>query len=611
MTVPTITALPDFPVRGEDPVTFATKANDSVAAYPTMVTQMNAMGEFVEDEAAAAETARLAAVAQVALAEAQVALAEGFADQAENAQAAAEAASNAEAWVSGGSYVAGDVVWSPITFLSYRANTTTSGTTDPSLSDDWTALLPVPVSTASIVEVNKSVTFASAPGGRNVRSLALDSNRRFFLVAGSTSMHAVVYDDSTQTFGTPALVRTAAVGNVMQAVLANTDEVLVVSAVTTALEAVVLSISGTTITVNTAATATLAGAVVNETGFGPLIDAQTSNGILPIGGAFLFGYTRASTIAGIRAITISGTTPTIGNETATTGTGIVPILYAVTSSVALVLSQVANSTITATCYTIAGTSITAGSSTTITSNKTGFLVREVGSRWAVICQKSNTEVSGDIISVSSTTPTTSSVVLATTTAASGLLSCRVVGSQVVVGISDGSNAARFNVLTDSSGTAGAGTTLSVLTTNGAAWTPYGESATELWGFVTYVTGRGVFVSVGISGSNPIINYRYVASTAPYEFTNATQLYKSNGIGVHDKMIVGSLGTVSAPTRTGAGVALTLVYDGSSMKWLPYAQNGNNSDSDSTKIDDSSLWVISQASSTGTITTHTFARVKAL
>ena len=52
---------------------------------------------------------------------------------AEAAQAAAEAASNAEKWVSGTTYVTGDVTWSPIDFLSYRRKTDGAGTTDPSV----------------------------------------------------------------------------------------------------------------------------------------------------------------------------------------------------------------------------------------------------------------------------------------------------------------------------------------------------------------------------------------------------------------------------------------------------------------------------------------------
>lgn len=55
------------------------------------------------------------------------------------AQTAAENAASATAWVSGGSYTLGDVHWSLIDFLPYRAKTTHSGlTTDPSLDDtNW------------------------------------------------------------------------------------------------------------------------------------------------------------------------------------------------------------------------------------------------------------------------------------------------------------------------------------------------------------------------------------------------------------------------------------------------------------------------------------------
>jgi hypothetical protein len=59
---------------------------------------------------------------------------------AEAAQAAAQSASNATQWVSGQAYVAGNVVWSPSTYLSYRAVGATSGTTDPSQSASWVLL---------------------------------------------------------------------------------------------------------------------------------------------------------------------------------------------------------------------------------------------------------------------------------------------------------------------------------------------------------------------------------------------------------------------------------------------------------------------------------------
>jgi hypothetical protein len=95
-----------------------------------------------------------AAVVAKNQAEAAAVQAEAAVDDVDVAAAAAidaiEAASNATQWVSGQSYLTGAVVWSPINFKSYRANTNTSGTTDPSLSASWTALsLSSPVSVAN------------------------------------------------------------------------------------------------------------------------------------------------------------------------------------------------------------------------------------------------------------------------------------------------------------------------------------------------------------------------------------------------------------------------------------------------------------------------------
>lgn len=52
----------------------------------------------------------------------------------------AQSTANASLWVSGQAYTAGQSAISPINFKTYRANTSTSGTTDPSLSADWTAI---------------------------------------------------------------------------------------------------------------------------------------------------------------------------------------------------------------------------------------------------------------------------------------------------------------------------------------------------------------------------------------------------------------------------------------------------------------------------------------
>jgi hypothetical protein len=160
MTRPVITALPPAPTRGEDAATFAAKANTFLAALPAYGTESNALGAFIEDEADAAEASRIAAEAAETGAEAAEAGAEA-------AQGAAEAASNATQWVSGQAYVAGNVVWSPSNYLSYRAVGATSGTTDPSQSASWVLLSAnVPRFTNPLAQaVSVQMTASTTVGG--------------------------------------------------------------------------------------------------------------------------------------------------------------------------------------------------------------------------------------------------------------------------------------------------------------------------------------------------------------------------------------------------------------------------------------------------------------
>jgi hypothetical protein len=112
-----ITPLPTPPSR-DDPTNFATRADAFLGALPDFATEANALAVDVNADAVAAAASAVDA--------------EDAVDAAEAAAAAAAAAANVTKWVSGTTYAEGVVVWSPITYLSYRRKIAGAGTTDPS-----------------------------------------------------------------------------------------------------------------------------------------------------------------------------------------------------------------------------------------------------------------------------------------------------------------------------------------------------------------------------------------------------------------------------------------------------------------------------------------------
>ena len=82
----------------------------------------------------------------------------------------------------------------------------------------------------------------------------LDSNRSLFVFAGPTNTYGLVYD---QTAGFGSLTLLVASATIGVGLLIGTNKVLIAAASGTSFSAVVLSVSGTSITVNTVATSTL------------------------------------------------------------------------------------------------------------------------------------------------------------------------------------------------------------------------------------------------------------------------------------------------------------------------------------------------------------------
>jgi len=265
----------------------------------------------------------------------------------------------------------------------------------------------------------------------------------------SANCYGVVYNRSTNTFGSVTLIRTATFGSsLIAACLSGANQVLVCSVATgaTSFEAVALSISGTTITVNTAATATLSA---NISAF------ADGCGLIAVGSSFVTSYTVATPAAQIRALSISGTTVTIGSATVLPGTS--GGLQTAIGSVDVVTSG-ASTTMYATPYTVSGATLTIGTQATIVSGGA-----EGGPTKQVLLGTGNIFLayySAAKVALAKLTGTTVTLSDLGTTLISAVSDAIVVGSNKVLVLAN-SSSSNANILTDTAGTASAGTAITL------------------------------------------------------------------------------------------------------------------------------------------------------
>jgi hypothetical protein len=285
--------------------------------------------------------------------------------------------------------------------------------------------------------------------GSTIRRIALDANRTCFLFGG-TDCYAIVYDASSQTWGSATLVRASVASGGFLGVLSTTNQVLVVSNdSTTAMEAVTLTISGTGITVNTGSkgTATLGG---NWAAYGQLI---------AVGSSFVVSYGRATTTSAIRAITVSGTVPTIGAESALTtanGGNTAIALFSAGSVVRCVHTQ--SSALRVSPYTVSGSTLTIGTLASVTTTAAPFRAFLNGNG-NIVCHYIDGTHFATIFKLTGTVEAASSVSLGTapSTLSTDSDYVAVTASKTLFISHSASTTWRANVLTDSSGTATAGT----------------------------------------------------------------------------------------------------------------------------------------------------------
>jgi hypothetical protein len=338
-----------------------------------------------------------------------------------------------------------------------------------------------------------------------------------FVSYGTLNLYSLVYDKVSNTFGAATLLRGGGIfGSIaVCAALVSTDKVLVVSCgnAATNLEAVCLSISGTTITVNTAATATLSA---NISAF------ADGCGLIAVGSSFVTSYTVATPAAQIRALSISGTTVTIGSASVLTGTA--GGLIVAGDSTHVIATSTATTHLYTTPYLVSGSTLTLGTGTdtnsgTMVLNKLAVL----GTRW-FIQYIDGAAVYGGVISLTSTgNGTTTISAAAVRGSGSGLADAIVVGSNKVLTLTLDSSS-NANILTDTAGTASAGTaiTLSSQTTRACLY----ASGTDV--AVAEGTTDTYFRYVDCSGASPVLTLSSQFSTTSGNATSFSS-FVSNAI----------------------------------------------------------------------------------
>ena len=373
--------------------------------------------------------------------------------------------------------------------------------------------------------------------------IAIDADRDFLLCLDTSNYPCgIIYNKTTNSFGALTTIRAASVNpGVTKCVLSAANQVLVISVPSTgvAFEAVTLTLSGTSITVNTAATATLSA---NISAF------ADGCGLIAVDSSFVTSYTVVTPAAQIRALSISGTTVTIGAATVLGGVTAGLITNANNTGV-IALSWTTTNLYTM-YYGVSGSTLTTGTGVTTTTsggnyNSSGMKLTPLGTRWAMIIFDNTNGTRGGIISLSGTTVTVSFAVLAA--GSSSYPSDAIIVNGKILSTSS-IFTANCNILSDSSGTAIAGTAVSLDTNNSVS--------------CLYVNGTDVFVAsdngtidtlskLDCSGASPIvISSQVIGVYGVTQYSSALYSNASNSmLGTAPRVVTGENFISSAPSAT--------------------------------------------------------------
>jgi hypothetical protein len=323
--------------------------------------------------------------------------------------------------------------------------------------------------------------------------IELDSDRAFVLVRSSTGiLYGQAYDQATNTWGSPTLIRNAVVNAASAALKISSSAVLVASSTTsTAFEAVVVSISGTTITVNTATTLTL-GAAVNQFQFFKAVPS----------GGFVYGYTNTTgPTSYLVPMTVSGTTVTLGSVASAFSGATGSTLYGNTALDKIVLYNPGDDAGSGgfIVYSLSGTTLTAGTRVSVgVSTNSGSRFVQLTNTTFFFDAFNSASATGyvGVLSISGTTATRYiSANISTVAGSQARAMFPVTSTKIFFSFSDGSSQIYWNLLTFTGSAVTLGTALTSTPASVTTGT-IGLSGTDL-----SVTGSNNLIVLDCSGAS--------------------------------------------------------------------------------------------------------------
>lgn len=431
--------------------------------------------------------------------------------------------------------------------------------------------------------VNLGVTSASFKG-----SVQLSSTTQMLFWSAGGFWYAAVYDSSSDTMGSPTNVGS---DPFIPYVISSTSVLCAYITATTTINVAVASVSGTTISVGTAATAA---------SFGTLVD------LVKIGSTYvLAGYNSGTTVNNVIGATVSGSTVTLGSVTAATAAGVSTFngylwSYSATSGVLVCsISSVGN----AVGFTVSGTTITVGSAATFGTTVTTFVAFHGLSSGRVIALTgtSTSTCQAALISLSGSTATVSTAATTKTylTYANFYYSLSTGNNVLLAGLVSGGSGFYSVVFTDTSGTISTSTETAVysgaLGTSGANFCIYPASSSSI-GFVgTLATGSSAVnnSSVSVSSNAPLVS-NFLASVASVGGVVTTVTTYTENVApklkvfynnAYYKLPVAGVGGNYYPITNGSG-GLVYAPKSTGMSWAilqPFASGANPDPTDSTSV----------------------------